>query len=113
MFPPHRRWLVSLPIAALLTALAAAQPPALPPINPAQARADGTVHGLDGPGVAIEFNEDAGLIAVAWEEGTVRIWAKDVFMGVRAGDRTPNVIKGHAGPVTALAWSGPFLASAS
>jgi WD40 repeat protein len=50
-------------------------------------------------------------VAAACEEGTVRLWGRDVVLGVRSGARTPDVLRGHAGPVLALAWGGP-LASA-
>jgi WD40 repeat protein len=98
---------------ALLAAAcpAAAQP--LPPVAPAQARLDQTINGLDGPGTAIAYSEDAGILAAACEDGSVLCWSKDVALGVRAGTGAPLVLKGHAGPVVALAWaSGPVLASA-
>lgn len=89
------------------------KPPALPPINPAQARFDQALGGLDGPGFAIAFNEETGILAAACEHNTIQYWNKGEIMGVRSGDRTPNLLKGHKGPVTALAWSnGPVLASA-
>lgn len=86
--------------------------PALPAINPAQARLDQTVGGLDGPGFAIAFSEELGIAAVACEHGAVHILDKDVLLGVRAGDKTPNVLRGHEGPVLGVAWNGgPVLAS--
>jgi WD40 repeat protein len=87
------------------------KPPALPPINPAQARLDQTLGGLDGPGFAIAVNEEAGMTAAACENGTIRYWNKDISMGVRVGERTPNVLHGHEGPVLALTWRGSVLAS--
>lgn len=87
--------------------------PALPPINPAQARPDQTLGGLDGPGFAIAYNDEAGILVAACERSTLQYWNKGETMGVRTGDGTPNVLKGHQGPVTALAWSGgPVMASA-
>ncbi|HZT82262.1 MAG TPA: WD40 repeat domain-containing protein [Gemmataceae bacterium] len=100
--------------AAFLAPAFAQQPakPALPPIDPAKARLDQTVTGLDGPGFGIAANEEAGMLAAACEGGTVQCWNKDVSMGVRVGERTAGVLKGHKGPVTALAWHGGRLASA-
>ena len=90
-----------------------AKPPALPPINPALAHLDQTVGGLDGPGLAVAVKESGDLLAAAGERGTIQFWGKDVSMGIRAADGTPNVLQGHDGPVTALAWNGgPVLASA-
>src|SRR5262249_61085974 len=87
-------------------------PPTSPATTPATARLDQTVPGLDGPGFAIAADEDAGTLAAACEGGTVQCWNKDVSMGVRVGGHTANVLKGHGGPVTAVAWHGPLLASA-
>jgi WD40 repeat protein len=90
---------------SLLTlALVLAQAPAA--INPAQARLDQTLGGLDGPGFALAYNEAAGILAAACERGTIHYWNKDVLLGVRAGPRTSNVLSGHHGPVTVLAWGG-------
>jgi WD40 repeat protein len=104
--------------AALFLASAWAQPqpvkpPTLPPINPALARLDQTVGGLDGPGLAVAVNDSGGLLAAGGEHGTIQLWGKDVSMGIRAADGTPNVLQGHDGPLTALAWNGgAVLASA-
>jgi WD40 repeat protein len=87
------------------TAQQPSKPPALPPINPAVARLDVTAGGLDGPGFAVAVQEQAGMVAAACEEGTIRYWNKDVVMGIRSGDGTPNLLVGHQGPVLALAWS--------
>jgi WD40 repeat protein len=101
----------------LLAALAAqpqpAKPPAFPPINPAQARLDQTIGGLDGPGLALAVKESGDLIAAGCERGSILLWGKDVAMGIRTADGAPNVLHAHDGPVTALAWNGgPVLASA-
>jgi WD40 repeat protein len=97
----------------LVLSSAVAQPPALPPVAPAQARLDQTINGLDGPGTAVVYSDEAGILAAACEDGSVLCWYKDVALGVRAGDGAPLVLKGHAGPVIALAWpAGPVLASA-
>ncbi len=102
------------PAAVLLAGpllLAAAQAPAPPPLNPAAARLDATLEGLDGPGFALAVGPH-GAVAAGCEEGTVRLWGRDVVLGVRSGARTPDVLRGHAGPVLALAWGAGPLASA-
>jgi WD40 repeat protein len=81
-----------------------ARPPALPPINPAVARLDATLDGLDGPGLTIAADSRSQVLAAACENGTVHCWLRDVLMGVRQGGRTSQVLEGHRGPVTALAW---------
>jgi WD40 repeat protein len=99
----------------VLTLLVCQQPvkaPAFPPINPAQARLDQTINGLDGPGFALAFNEEMGVLAAGCEHGTIQCWQKDVAMGVRAGANTAHVLHGHQGPVLALVWHGGLLASA-
>jgi WD40 repeat protein len=101
-------------VAALLAGpllLAAAQQPA-PPINPAAARLDATLDGLDGPGFALAVGPRADTLAAACEEGTIRLWGRDVVRGVRSGAHTPDVLRGHAGPVLALAWGDGPLVSA-
>jgi WD40 repeat protein len=109
------RWVVVVGAALALRAPTAAQPPApaLPPIAPNQARLVQTIQGLDGPGFALVAGDPPGIVAAACEGGTIRLWHKDVLMGVRSGGDTPDVLKGHAGPVIALAWNGgSLLASA-
>jgi WD40 repeat protein len=101
--------------ALLITSVRAqpAGPPALPPINPALAHLDQTIGGLEGPGLAVAVKESGDLLAAAGEHGCIQLWGKDVSMGIRCADGTPNVLRGHDGPVTALAWNGgPVLASA-
>src|SRR5215472_16889174 len=105
-----RSLLLAAAAAALLLASASAQPqpakpPAIPPINPAQARLDQTVGGLDGPGLALVVKESGDRIVAGRERGSILLWGKDVAMGIRAADGAPNVLHGHEGPVTALAWN--------
>jgi WD40 repeat protein len=88
------------------------QPTPFPAINPAQARLDATLSGLDGPGFAIAADEDSELLAAGCERGTIAYWDKDVSMGVRAGAGAVQSLSGHQGPVLALAWRGNVLASA-
>ncbi len=89
------------------------EPEKLPPINPSQARLEQTFKGLDGPGFAIVANRDGSLVAAACDRNTIQLWSKDVLFGIRSGDSSANVLKGHQGTVTGLAWNGgPVLASA-
>src|SRR5262245_11888081 len=83
-----------------------AKPPTFPPINPAAARLDQTIGGLDGPGFAIADGEPAESVLAACERGTIQIWKKDVLLGIRSGSGSGNVLRGHDGPVLALAWNG-------
>jgi WD40 repeat protein len=67
---------------------------------------------LDGPAFAVAYREDAGILVVGCERGTMQYWHKDVLFGIRPGEGTPNLFHGHSGPVIALAWNGgPLLAS--
>ncbi len=116
---PHQPswWQALLVLAVAFVPAALAQPPLQPtpplPIAPSQARLDQTLRGLDGPGLALLYNEQAGILAAACEQGTIPYWSKGVALGIRVGADPPNVLRGHKGPVTALAWSGgSVLASA-
>src|SRR5438094_59865 len=89
------------------------KPPTFPPINPAAARLDQTITGLDGPGFAIAYSEPADSVMAACEHGTIQNWKKDVLLGIRSGSGSANVLHGHDGPVLALGWNGTrHLASA-
>jgi WD40 repeat protein len=106
---------IAIVVAVLLPGVFALgqQPAALPAVAPATARLDKTLGGLDGPGFALAYREDGDLLFAACENDTIRYWAKDVWMGVRTGDKTPHLLKGHEGPVIALArGAGASLASA-
>src|SRR5260370_40309658 len=111
-------WVIALGVAAgpLLQAAVAqspAKPQAAPMIAPNLARLDQTLGGLDGPGFAVAYDEATGILAAGCDHGTIHYWTKAVTFGIRAGDATPNVLSGHQGPVTALAWNGgSLLASA-
>lgn len=99
----------SVVAALVLVSPVFAQPPA---INPAQARLDQSITSLDGPGFALAYSAEGGLLAAGCERGTIHYWHKGVVLGVRTGENTPNVLRGHQGPVTRLAWTtGPVLAS--
>ncbi|MFL5242785.1 MAG: WD40 repeat domain-containing protein [Gemmataceae bacterium] len=87
-----------------------AQAPASPVLAPDKAHLSQTLNGLDGPGFAIACGEE--IVAAGCEEGAIHLWKKDVWMGVRSGEKTTNVLHGHEGPVLALAVYGDTLASA-
>src|SRR5947208_491510 len=109
MLRPSR--LIALASAALLGLNAAGQqPPALPAINPAAARLEATVGGLDGPGYGVAVGEESGLVVAACEGQTLQYWRKDVQLGVRAADMPGNAVKAHAGPVTAVVHAGTAFA---
>jgi WD40 repeat protein len=89
------------------------KPTALPAVNPAQAKLDQTIEGLDGPGLALAGSASAGLIFAACEDDTIQCWQRDVLLGIRGGSGTCNVLRGHKGAILSLAWNGgPVLASA-
>jgi len=108
---------LSVACAAIIVAQGSAQPPkapALPPINPAQARLDQTLGGLDGPCYALVAGENAEILIAAGERGTLLAWPRSTWMGVRVGEKAPDVVPGHDGPITALAWGNKdWLASAA
>lgn len=83
-----------------------AKGPVFPPINPALARLDQTIGGLDGPGYAIAYGEDMDLLVAACEGGAIQGWKKDVLLGIRNGTGSTNTLRGHQGPVISLAWNG-------
>jgi WD40 repeat protein len=92
--------------------VALGQPLKLPAINPAAARLDQTLAGLDGPGFALAGSDEAGLLVAVCEKGTLRYWQKDVMLGVRVSDKTPHVIQAHQGPATSAAAAGGTIATA-
>src|SRR5262249_24156353 len=86
--------------------------PVFPPVNPATAKLDITVTGLDGPGFAIAYGGEADLLVVGCENGTLQAFKKDTLAAFKGGTGKPEVWKGHQVPVVAVAWTGgPFLAS--
>ena len=103
-------------VALLLSGRAFGQPPktpAFPPINPAQARLVETLGGLDGPCHAISVNESTELLIVAGETGRLLSWPRSAWMGIRVGEKAPDVVNAHDGPITALgAVAGSVMASA-
>jgi WD40 repeat protein len=87
--------------------------PALPAINPAQARLDVTAGGLDGPGHAITFAEDSGLLIAGCEEHSLCYWEKDLSLGIRGSETPPHLVKAHQAPVISVVSAGVTLASAA
>ncbi len=107
--------LLSAALVGWAAALVAQQPPAptATTINPAQARADqaaGTQ--LDGPGLAIAYSDDGGLLVAGCEGGSLHYWEKDVALGVRGAEGSPHVVAAHQGPATAVVAAKGLLASA-
>jgi len=87
------------------------KPPPPPAVNPAIAKLDVTVSNLDGPAFGIAVGND--ILAVACEKDTIQIWKKDAVEASRKAPAKPEILKGHQGPVVAVAWNGgPILASA-
>ena len=74
-----------------------------PAVDPAAARLDQTINGLDGPGLALAYQEDGGLLVAGCEKGSLQYWRKDVVTGVRVGDTAPHIIQAHNGPVLSVA----------
>ncbi len=86
--------------------------PMPPPVNPATAKLDFTVPGLDGPGFAIATGNDGALIVVACENGTLQSFTKEDLAALKDGKGKLGTWKGHQGPVRAIAWTGgPTLVS--
>src|SRR6516164_3026003 len=109
--PVARSFVVCLLLAALAPAWLLGQP-AIPAIQPDQARPAQFQATLDSPGLALAYNEADGTLVVAEENGVLQYWQKPALLGVRSGESTPLILRGHTAPVTALAWStGPTLAS--
>ena len=99
-----------------LTYAGAQQPPVkapmFPPINPATAKLDITVTGLDGPGFSLAVGGDGDLIVAACEKGTLLAYKKDAVAAFKGGTGKPDSWKGHDGPVRHIAWhGGPTLVS--
>jgi WD40 repeat protein len=117
MSKPRATALVVLTVAALIGPAAPGQtgkPAPLPPVNPAAARLEQTISGLDGPGWAIAVGGDGGLLAVACEHDALHFWNRDALLGFRAASNPGSTLRGHGTPVTHLVWhGGPVLASAS
>lgn len=106
-------WIILLLAPSLGLAQDKPKPPPLPPINPAVARLDQTITGLDGPGFCLAYNPARDTLVAGCDKGTLQLWHKDVLLGFRPGSGTGNRINGHQGAVVRLAWGeGPILVSA-
>jgi WD40 repeat protein len=87
--------------------------PMFPPVNPAVARLDITITGLDGPGFALAYAEPPGLLLAGCERGAILGYKQEAFPSFKTAPGKGEVLKAHDGPVRALAWhGGPYLASA-
>jgi WD40 repeat protein len=100
-----RKQLLSAAVLVLAASavLLAQQPPPAP---------NATAINLDGPGFAVAYSADAGLLVAACEGGALHYWEKDVAMGVRGADAAPHVVKAHRGPATAVVAAKGLIASA-
>ena len=92
-------------IAVGSTLAQAPKAPALPAINPAQARLDQTLGGLDGPCYALAATESGEFLIAGGEKGTLMAWPRSAWMGVRVGEHAPDATPAHYGAITALAWN--------
>src|SRR5260370_12883023 len=93
---------------ACWSAVLSAQPPkapALPAINPSQARLDETFGGWDGLCYALAAAPGAEFLIAGGENGTLLVWPRSAWMGVRVGAKAPDHSPAHEGPITALAWA--------
>jgi WD40 repeat protein len=91
---------------SVATGQAPPPPPALPPINPANARADFAIEKLGSPGYGIARGEQADAIVVGLEDGSLRWFEKASLASGMATDRPGTALKGHGGAVLAVAWNG-------
>lgn len=101
-----------------ITGLATArqQPPStptFPAINPAQARADGVLGGLDGPGIGISYHSSSGKLWAASENGTLITWGPDAVLGIRTGDSATPSNPGKETSIVTFASGFDLLATAS
>src|SRR5262245_36966095 len=109
------KWASSLLVLVASTALAQdkGKGPVFPPINPAIAKLDQPITGLDGPGFSLAYNPNRDILVAGCDKGTLQVWNKDVLLGFRSGSGTGNRLSGHQGPVVRLAWGAePILVSA-
>ena len=81
-------------------------------VDPAAARLDRTVNGLDGPGLCVAYDESSGILVAGCDKGSLHFWRKDTAAGVRVGDNPPHTIPAHHGPVLSVACCGALVASA-
>ena len=106
------RFTICLFIGCMFSIRLSAQPPKpspFPPINPAQARLDQTLGGLDGPCYALAADENSGVLIAAGERGSLLAWPRSAWMGVRVGEKAPDAQPAHTGAITALAPHLPWL----
>jgi WD40 repeat protein len=105
------RALVLLVVIVSLTPARQPMPPALPPINPAVARLEQTLGGLEGAGVAITSNAN-GLLLAACEGRALHYWPPDLLLGVRTSDAGGFSLQAHESALVGLAAGGDVVASA-
>jgi WD40 repeat protein len=107
---------VSWMVLILIHSGRAQQPQSPPPasLQPNQAKLDQVLRGFNGPGHALAYGGSTGILAAAFEDQSIHYWNKEVVWGVRGGRGTPNSLKEHQSPITAMAWGkGQILATAA
>lgn len=89
------------------------KPPVLPPINPANAKLEATIEGLDGPGFSITANMAGDLILAGCDRDSIQAFRKDALdAAFKKGPVKADLWKAHQGAVRCLAWhGGPVMAS--
>jgi WD40 repeat protein len=98
---------------AWVPALCAADKSSAPPaITPSGAHLEWSLGNLGGPGFAVSYSPQTGILAAGCELGTIGLWNKDIAEGIRDGGEPSNLIRAHQGPVLALACVGSYLVSA-
>jgi WD40 repeat protein len=104
-----------LVLVGLMTANGTAQQPmpmpVYPPINPAVARLEQTLGGLEGAGVGIAANDATGLLLAACEGRALHYWPPDLLLGIRASDGGGFSLSAHEGALTGLAVGGSVVAT--
>lgn len=104
-------------LAMVLTMTTSAQQPmpmapTYPAINPANAKLEQTLGGLDGPGVALVAGDEIGGVLALGEGRALHYWPPDLLLGVRSSDAGGYALRQHEAPVLDIAKGGKVVASA-
>lgn len=86
-------------------------PPMFPPINPAVAKLELTLGGLEGAGVGIAISDEISGLFAACEGRALHYWPPDLLLGVRAAETGGFALRGHEGPVLGVTAGGKTVAS--
>jgi WD40 repeat protein len=100
----------------LISTLASGQqpmpmPPSYPPINPAAARLEQTLGGLEGAGVGIAASDATGLLLAACEGRALHYWNPDLVLGVRTSDAGGFSLSAHTAALLSVTASGSVVAT--